>query len=50
MKERKSYLHNIHFYKDSKGREPVLDYLKKLAPKGDKDSRIKLSSTRTSET
>ena len=43
MKERKSYLHNIHFYKDSKGREPVLDYLKKLAQKGDKDSRIKLN-------
>jgi len=43
MKERKSYLHNIHFYKDSKGREPVLDYLKRLAQKGDKDSRIKLN-------
>lgn len=34
-------MHKIHFYKDKNGNEPVLDYLKKLTEKKDKDSRIK---------
>jgi phage-related protein len=36
-------LHKIHFYKDKKGNEPVLEYLQMLANKKDKDSRIKLN-------
>ena len=35
-------MHEIIFYKDQKGNEPVLDYLKELYKKNDKDSRIKL--------
>ncbi|MCM1328713.1 MAG: type II toxin-antitoxin system RelE/ParE family toxin [Ruminococcus sp.] len=34
-------MHPIHFYKDKNGNEPVREYLKKLAKKTDKDSRIK---------
>lgn len=34
-------MHKIYFYKDKNGNEPVLDYLKKLIEKKDKDSRIK---------
>lgn len=37
-------MHEIYFYKDKKGNEPVLDYIKKLAGKRDKDSRIKLNN------
>lgn len=36
-------MYKIYFYKDAKGNEPVLDYLKELASKRDKDSRIKLN-------
>ena len=36
-------MHEIHFYKDSKGNQLVLDYIKELAGKHDKGSRIKLS-------
>lgn len=36
-------MHEINFYKDAKGNEPVLDYIKELAGKRDKDSRIKLN-------
>lgn len=36
-------MYNIYFYKDKKGNEPVLDYMKDLASKGGKDSRIKLN-------
>lgn len=36
-------LHKIHFYKDKNGKEPVLEYMKELAGKKDKDSRIKLN-------
>ena len=36
-------MHEIHFYKDARGIEPVLDYIKALAGKRDKDSRIKLN-------
>jgi len=39
-------LHEIHFYKDAKGIVPVLDYIKELAAKSDKDSRIKLNKIR----
>ena len=34
---------NICFYKDSSGKEPVLDYLNELKDRTDKDSRIKLN-------
>ncbi len=33
----------IYFYKDKSGNEPVLEYLKELLQKKDKDSRIKLN-------
>ena len=36
-------MYEIHFYKDKNGKEPVLEYMKKLAGKKDKDSRIKLN-------
>lgn len=36
-------MHEIYFYKDEKGNEPVLEYIKELAGKRDKDSRIKLN-------
>lgn len=34
-------MHPIYFYKDINGNEPVKEYLKELAKKKDKDSRIK---------
>ena len=34
-------MYEIYFYEDSKGNKPVLDYLKELTQKSDKDSRIK---------
>ncbi len=34
-------MHKVHFYKDKNGNEPVLEYLRELASKKDKDSRIK---------
>lgn len=34
-------MYRIKFYIDKNGKKPVLDYLKDLASKGDKDSRIK---------
>ena len=39
-------MHNVYFYKKQNGEEPVLDYLKELAAKNDKDSRIKLNKIR----
>lgn len=36
-------MHTIYFYKDKNGNEPVLDYMKELARKKSKDSRIKLN-------
>jgi len=36
-------LSKIVFYEDINGREPVVDYIKELAKKNDKDSRIKLN-------
>jgi len=35
-------MHKIFFYKAPNGREPVLDYMKDLAKKHDKDSRLNL--------
>lgn len=36
-------MHRVYFYKDKKGKQPVLDYMKSLAKKNDKDSRIKFN-------
>lgn len=36
-------MYNIYFYKDKKGEEPVLEYMRKLANQKGKDSRIKLN-------
>lgn len=35
-------MHMIYFYRDKDGKKPVADYIRKLAEKSDKDSRIKL--------
>ena len=35
-------MHEIYFYKNPQGDEPVLDYIKSLAKKQDKDSIVKL--------
>lgn len=36
-------MHAIYFYKDKQGNQPVLDYMKELARRDNKDSRIKLN-------
>lgn len=36
-------MYKVHFYKDIKGNEPVLDYLRELTKKKDKSSRIKVN-------
>lgn len=36
-------MYQIRFYKDKNGKEPVIDYMKELKNKKDKDSRIKLN-------
>ena len=36
-------MHTIYFYKDKNGNEPVLDYMRELACRKSKDSRIKLN-------
>lgn len=36
-------LHEIIFYKDNNGNEPVLEYLKELSKNRSKDNRIKLN-------
>jgi phage-related protein len=36
-------MHKIRYYQTSKGEIPVLDYIRALAKKSDKDSRIKLN-------
>ena len=36
-------MYEIYFYRDSSGKEPVLDYLNELKSRTDKDSRIKLN-------
>ena len=35
-------MYEIYFYKERNGSQPVADYIRKLAEKSDKDSRIKL--------
>lgn len=40
--EEERRLHTIHFYRDKSGNQPVADYIRELAGKSDKDSRIKL--------
>ncbi len=39
-------MYEIHFYCDLNGNEPVKEYVKNLASKNDKDSRIKLNKIR----
>ena len=39
-------MHEIIFYKDRNGKEPVLEYIRELAGHSDKDSRIKLQKIR----
>lgn len=34
-------MHKVYFYKDSNGKEPVLEYLRELIAANDKNSRIK---------
>lgn len=36
-------MYELYFYRDKKGRLPVLEYLETLSRKNDKDSRIKLN-------
>lgn len=36
-------MHNVYFYKDKNGKEPVYEYMVGLAGKNNKDSRIKLN-------
>ena len=35
-------MHQVFFYRDRNGREPVVEYMAELASKKDKDRRIKL--------
>ena len=37
------FVHAIYFYKDKQGNQPVLDYMRGLARRDSKDSRIKLN-------
>ncbi len=39
-------MHNIRFYRDRNGREPVREYLQELSRKNDKNSRINLNKIR----
>ena len=39
-------MHKIYFYKDRNGNRPVADYIRELAKKNDKDSRVKLHKIR----
>lgn len=39
-------LHEVHFYRDKNGNEPVAEYIDELARKRDKDSRIKFNKIR----
>ncbi len=36
-------MYEIHFYKDRNGKEPVKEYISRLASRKDKNSRIKLN-------
>lgn len=39
-------MHNVYFYRDRSGKEPVAEYIAELAVKKDKESRVKLSKIR----
>ena len=39
-------MYKIHFYKDRKGKQPVLEYIRDLVKRTDKDSRIKATKIR----
>lgn len=39
-------MYKVKFYRDKNGNEPVREYLKELAQKNDKDSRINLNKIR----
>ena len=39
-------MYAIEFFEDENGRKPVRDYIRELAAKNDKDSRIKLNKIR----
>ena len=39
-------MYNLFFYKNTQGIEPVAEYIRELAAKNDKDSRIKLNKIR----
>ena len=39
-------MYKVKFYRDKNGNEPVKEYLKELAQKNDKDSRINLNKIR----
>lgn len=39
-------MYAIEFYEDAKGRKPVREYIRELAQKNDKDSRIKTDKIR----
>ena len=39
-------MHNVYFYRDRSGKEPVAEYIAELAAKKDKESRVKLSKIR----
>ena len=43
-------MHEIIFYQDRNGRQPVLDYMEKLGKSKSKDSRIKLNKIKISDT
>lgn len=45
--KRGCFVHAIYFYKDKQGNQPVLDYMRELARRDSKDSRIKLKSSTT---
>lgn len=36
-------MHEIIFYKNSKGKEPILEYMQELSQNSSKDSRVKLN-------
>ena len=40
------YRYQVRFYEDERGKKPIADYIKELAGKKDKDSRIKLNKIR----
>ena len=39
-------MYSIKFYKDKDGKEPLKEYLKALANKADKDSRININKNK----